>query len=349
MGGTKAVLLTGGLGTRLRPLTNKVPKPLVPVANRALISYPLTMLRRGGVKEAVLACGYKADELRAGIERLGNLGLAVRFVEEDEPLDTAGAVRNALTRADGPFIVMNGDQIMDVDVRALLAGHERRKADLTIVVRRVPDVSAYGLVPCDDQARVQEFGEKRPFDPTGRNLINTGMYVFSPSVLAEIPEGRPYSNERQLFPALIRDGRRVFASRMSEEAFWADVGTPANYLEADRDLLNGALRGVAPATVARGAQVSPDATLAAPVSLADRCEVGPGTEVGPNVSVGEGATIGEAAVVRDSILWPSSQVGACSRLANVIVGPGHRLPEGTVLEPDEAAIIPGDNDGDDAE
>jgi NDP-sugar pyrophosphorylase family protein len=349
LGGTKAVLLTGGLGTRLRPLTHKVPKPLVPVANRALISYPLAMLRQGGVEEAILACGYRADSLRAGIERLGDLGLVVRLAEEKRPLDTAGAVRNALTSADEPFVVMNGDQIMDVDVGALLAAHEQRQADLTIVVRRVPDVAAYGLVPCDVGGRVQEFGEKRPFDPTGRNLINTGMYVFSPNVLSAIPKGEPFSNERQLFPGLIRDGRPVFAFRMSEEAFWADVGTPANYLETNRDLLNDALSGVPLATVAAGADVSPDASLSAPISLAEGCEIGPGTEVGPNVSVGERATIAEAVAIRNSILWPSSHVGARSRLANVIVGPGYHVPEDTVLEPNEATIIPGDNDGDDAE
>jgi NDP-sugar pyrophosphorylase family protein len=214
-------LLAGGRGTRLRPLTNEVPKPLVPVANRALISYPLAMLGRGGVQEAILACGYMADRLREGIERMDDLGLTVRLVEEKEPLGTAGAVRNALPTADGPFIVMNGDQIIDLDVRALLTAHRERNAELTIVVRRVPDVSSFGLVLCDDEGRVREFGEKRPRDPTGHNLINTGMYVFSPRVLAAIPEGRPCSNECRLFPELIREGMRVLAFRMQDVANWA--------------------------------------------------------------------------------------------------------------------------------
>jgi mannose-1-phosphate guanylyltransferase len=340
LGGTRAVLLTGGLGTRLRPLTNEVPKPLVPVANRPLISYPLAMLRRGGIREAIVTCAYRAEELREGIERLGAVGVAVEFVEETEPLDTAGAVRNALASAEEPFIVMNGDQIIDVDVRALLQLHTTRGADLSIVVRRVPDVSAYGLVPCDNEGRVKEFGEKRPLDPTGQNLINAGMYVFNPDVLEQIPEGERYSNERQLFPGLIREGRPVFAFQMNENAYWADVGTPANYLEANRDLLDGAWADVNLATAADGAEVSPEARLKGPISLAEGCRIGRGTEVGPHVSVGEGATIGEQAVVRNSILCPRSSVGGGCRLANVVVRPGHRVADGTVFEPEEATIIP---------
>lgn len=340
MRGTKAVLLAGGLGTRLRPLTNAVPKPLVPVANRPLISYSLAMLGRGGVEEAILACGYKAGRLREGIAALGGLGLDVTIVEEPEPLGTAGGIRNALPAADGPFVAMNGDQIMDVDVRALLESHVARNADLTIVVRRVPDVAAYGLVPCDDGGRVLEFGEKRPRDPTGRNLINTGMYVFDPSVLEAIPEGESYSNERQLFPGLIRDGRRVFAFPMSEGAFWADVGTPANYLEANAELLNGALPAAEVATVASSAAISPDSAVLPPVSLAAHCRIDPGTEVGPDVSVGERAIVERGAAVRSSILWPSSAVGAGCRLANVIVSPGHRVPAGTTFEAEEATILP---------
>jgi mannose-1-phosphate guanylyltransferase len=324
----QAVLLSGGLGTRLRPLTLVEPKALAPVANRPLVSYPLRMLRRGGVEEAILASGYMADRLREALEGERGDGLRVRCVDEPAPLGTAGAVPYALPRPEGAFIVMNGDQIMDVDVRALLEAHERTRADLTIVVRRVEDVSAFGLIRCDEDGRITAFLEKRPQDPTGGNLVNSGMYVFSPSVLDAIPEGRPYSNEHELFPSLVEAGARVFAFRMSEEAYWADVGTPAKYLEANGRLLEGALPWAdPPSDPAAASDVAPGARVAA------------GARIGPRVSVGEGAEVGEGAVISDSILWQGAVVEADCRLTNVIVGPGYRVPARTVIACEGAAIV----------
>ena len=325
---TRAVLLAGGLGTRLRPLTYAEPKALAPVANRPLIAYSLRMLRRGGVEEAILASGYMARRLRAALEGEQEDGLRVRCVDEPEPLDTAGAIRHALPAADCPFIAMNGDQIMDVDVRALLEAHQARQADLTIVVRRVEDVSAFGLVVCDAEDRIEAFLEKRPRDPSGRNLVNSGMYVLSPSVLEAIPAGRPCSNERELFPGLVKAGARVYAFRMSDDAYWADVGTPAKYLDANARILSGALPWAdPPSDPASASDIAPDARVA------------PSARIGPRVSVGAGATVGERAAVQDSILWPGALVEEGCRLANVIVGPACRVPAGTVIAGEDTAII----------
>jgi mannose-1-phosphate guanylyltransferase len=325
---TRAVLLVGGLGTRLRPLTYAQPKPLAPVANRPLISYSLRMLRRGGVDEAILASGYMADRLREALEGEQEDGLLVRCVEEPEPLDTAGGTKSALPYADRAFIAMNGDQLVDVDVRALLEAHEDTQADLTIVVRRVADVSDFGLVLCDDDGRVEAFLEKRPEDPTGRNLVNAGMYVFSPGVLDEIPAGRPWSNERDLFPGLVKAGARVMAFRMPSDAYWADVGTPVKYLEANTRVLNGALPWAdRPSDPEAASDVAPGATVAATA------------RIGPNVAVGEGAVVQDGARIRDSILWPTAVIEEGCRLANVIVGPGCRVPPRTVIACEGAAIV----------
>ena len=325
---TRAVLLAGGLGTRLRPLTYVEPKPLAPVANRPLISYSLRMLRRGGVDEAILASGHMADRLREALEGEREDGLVVRCVDEPEALDTAGGVKNALPEADAPFVAMNGDQIMDVDIRALLEAHESNRADLTIVVRRVEDVSAFGLVQCDEGYRIEAFLEKRPEDPTGRNLVNSGLYVFSPSVLDAIPAGQPYSNERELFPGLVEAGARVFAFPMLSEAYWADVGTPAKYLDANRRILDGALPWAdAPSDPERSSDIAPGARVARTA------------EIGPGVSVGAGAVVEEGAAVANSILWPGAIVEAGCRLANVIVGPGCRVPARTVITCEGAAIV----------
>jgi len=328
LAGTQAVLLAGGLGTRLRPLTYAEPKPLVPVANRPLISYSLRMLRRGGVEKALLASGYKAARLREALEGEQEDGLFVRCIDEPEPLDTAGAVRNALRTAESAFIAMNGDQIMDVDVRALLDAHEAQQADLTIVVRRVEDVSPFGLVLCAEDGRVEGFLEKRPEDPTGRNLVNAGMYVFSPGVLDEIPADRPWSNERDLFPGLVKAGARVRAFRMSDEAYWADVGTPVKYLEANSRILNGALPWADPPS-------DPEAAS----DIAGGATVAANARIGPNVSIAPGAEVGDGAAIARTILWPAAVVGEGCRLANVIVGPGCRVPPETVVVCEGAAIL----------
>jgi len=329
-GTRNAVLLVGGQGERLRPLTDSVPKPLVLVANRPLIWYAVEMLRRGGISEVTLACGHKPGRLREGMERLGDLGVAIRFVEEDPPLDTAGAIRNGALGCRDTFVAMNGDQIMDADVRGVVARHQEHRAVLTIVLRRVSDISAFGLVRCDDQWRVVEFREKGAQDETGRNLINSGMYVFEPRVLDRIPAGVRYSNERQLFPELIAAGEPVYAAPMSEDAYWADVGTPQSYLAANAAILRGALPHV-PMLRAEDADLSPHADLSGPVSLASGCYVAPGARVGPDTSIGEGALIERDVVVRNSIIWPSARIGAGADLDGAIVGPGCHVPPGSTV------------------
>ncbi len=325
MSTAKAVLLVGGLGTRLRPLTYEAPKPLAPVANRPLVTYSLRMLRRGGVDEAILASGYMYEMLQDAFAVEDPELPKVRVAVEHEALDTAGAVRNSLDAADGPFVVMNGDQIMDVDVAALLRSHAEREADVTIVVRHVPDVSAYGLVRVSDDGRVEAFLEKRPEDPTGKNLVNSGMYVFSPGVLDAIPKGERYSNETQLFPGLIGEGRKLVAFRMDDDAYWADVGTPEKYLEANRCVLRGALPWIS---------ASPDT-----VATEAGCVIERGAEVGPDVSLGAGVTVRSGAAVRDTIAWPSAEIGEGCRLESVIVGPGYHVPPGTEILGPGARIL----------
>jgi mannose-1-phosphate guanylyltransferase len=328
MAGAKAVLLVGGLGTRLRPLTYVEPKALIPVANRPLISYTLRMLRRGGVQEAILATGYRAERLREAFEGERADGLRVRCVEERERLDTAGGIRNALPEAEAPFIAMNGDQLLDVDVRALLEAHAAHEADLTIVVRQVPDVSAFGLVLCDAEGRIEGFLEKRPEDPTGRDLVNAGMYVLSPSALAAIPPGRPWSNERNLFPDLVKSGARCRAFGMEKTAYWADVGTPRSYLDANRAVLNGALPWADPPTHPEQA-----------CDIAPGARVEPGARLGPNVAAGPEAVVEAGAEVADAILWPGARVSRGCRLANAIVGPGHVVAPETTCAGEEVRIL----------
>jgi mannose-1-phosphate guanylyltransferase len=322
-----AVLLVGGLGTRLRPLTEVVPKPLVPVANRPLVWYPIEMLRQGGIRKLTLACGYRTDRLREGLQHVVGDDTSVRVVEEKELLGTAGGVRNAAQGVSSTFIAMNGDQIVGLDVPALLAAHRAHEAAVTLVLRPVADISPYGLVLCDGEGRVTGFREKVDRDPTGRNLINAGIYVFEPQVLEAIPEGQVYSNEYDLFPRLVAEGERVYAHLAAREAYWADVGTPANYLAANDALLGGALPW-APPVLSESAEVAADAEVVRPVSLAAGCRIASGARVGPGTSVGEDARIGAGAEVRRSIIWPDAEIGEGAQLDQMIVGPGHIVPPG---------------------
>ncbi|MGQ9731373.1 MAG: sugar phosphate nucleotidyltransferase [Candidatus Zipacnadales bacterium] len=330
-----AVLLVGGMGTRLRPLTYEVPKPLVLVANRPLITYSLRMLRRGGVERAILATGYRAKDLAAQLHDWQLDGLTVECIEERKTLGTAGGIRHALPYTKRSFIAMNGDQLIDLDVSALLQAHRETRAAVTIVVTRVADPSVYGTVRFTQNGRIEAFEEKRPPDKSTRSTtegwINSGMYVWSPRVLDAIPAGKVYSNETQLFPALIASGERVFAYPLAQGAYWIDVGTPAKYLEANRAVLSGVLPWTEPPShplsisdIAPTAQVDPDTQIGPYVSIAERVKIGPGCTI-RNSIVLTGAQIGENCTLENAIVMPYSQIAPetvllCKHGANIVRG-----------------------------
>jgi len=230
---------------------------------------------------------------------------------------------------------------MDVDLGALLAAHIEREADVTIVVRHVEDVSAFGLVQCRTDGCIEGFLEKRDTDPSGQNLINAGLYVFSPGCLSAIPPGVPYSNERQLFPGLIEAGKRVAAFRLPDGAYWADVGTPASYLSANADVLRGTLPWV-PAAHTGPAGISAQANIIEPVSTGPGCRIEAGAQVGPDVSLGPRVVVGKGASVRNCILWDDATVGCGCVLAHATVGQGRSVAPGTELTGGEARILADD-------
>ncbi len=311
----QAVLLVGGLGTRLRPLTYALPKALIPVANLPLIAYEIIPLVRAGVKQIVFAMGYKAELLREHLGDGAEFGCEFVYVEEQERLDTAGAIRNVAAHVDGPFFCCNGDMIYDVDLGAFAADHLRREALVTYCLRRTDDISHFGLIQWRDDGRVTAFLEKVAVDETGRNTVNSGFYLMSPEVLDYIPAGVPYSNEKELFPRLLERGLPLYAHVPAEDGYWADVGRFDTYLQANGDVLEGKI-GWFEATVnseAEGACVTDAVDIQANVSL------GAGAMIGPRVSIGARAVIGEGAVVEDSIIWAGSEVAPGARLKRCIV------------------------------
>lgn len=295
----RAVVLVGGFGTRLRPLTNHVPKPMLPVGHVPIIARLVSGLARGGVHEVTLALGFKPEPFAEAFPDGSHDGVRLRYAVEPAPLDTAGAIRFAADAAgiDDTFVVANGDVLTDLDVAGLVAFHRDRGAEATIHLIAVEDPSAYGVVALDDDQRVERFVEKPAPGTAPSNLINAGTYVLEPSVLARIPAGERVSIERATFPAVAADGG-LFA--MATDDYWLDTGRPEFYLQANLDVLAGRRRHDRCTAIHATAEVAGDAVVDTSI-------------------VGERATVGRRATVRRSVLLPGATVGDRATVTDSIV------------------------------
>jgi mannose-1-phosphate guanylyltransferase len=311
----KAVVLVGGEGTRLRPLTETVPKPLIPFMNQPFLHQVLGHLARYDVDEAVLSSPYLEREFRSFLDDWGGPP-RITWITEPEPLGTCGAVAGARSLLDGTFLVLNGDVLTDLDLTELLAFHRRREAVATIALTPVDDARPYGLVDRADDGKVLEFKEKPP-DPIP-GMINAGTYVLEPRVLDDVPPGVAVSIERETFPQLIAREERVYS--FVWEGYWRDLGTPEAYLQGHLDALEGLVGGYATAgpLVGRGATVHPDAFVGPLVVLGPGAIVGAGARVDRSV-LHRGARVGEGAVVEDSILGPESEVGPGAKVRDSVL------------------------------
>lgn len=343
----KALVLAGGSGTRLRPLTLNTPKPIVPIFDRPFLHHQIDLLTRAPeVDEVILSLNYHPERIEAVVGRGGDAGLPVRYVVEPEPLGTGGAVKFAERYLDGTTIVFNGDVLTDVDLAAVVERHRTRGARATIVLAPVDDPTAYGLVETDGAGDVTRFLEKPEPGQIACNTINAGIYVLEPDTFDRIPPGVKYSIERGYFPSLVARGDAFTA--YVDRGYWLDIGTPAAYRRAHRDLLDGRCRSGCAALAPDGAPtVAGDAAVAPTARLRGPCFVGAGAtvhadaEIGPHAVLGRGSVVGAAARVRDTVVWPGSRIGAGATLDGAVVG--HRCRIG-----DHARLGPGLVLGDDS-
>jgi mannose-1-phosphate guanylyltransferase len=329
----QAVVLVGGEGTRLRPITSRVPKPVVPLVGRPFVGYILENLARHSVSHAVFSAGYLADALRTAIGDGRRYGLAVSYVVEQQPLGTAGAIKNAEAELDGgSLFAFNGDVLTDVDLTAMQAFHRERGARATILLTGVDDPRRYGLVEIDGEGRVGAFVEKPGADyriPPHGALINAGVYLLEADVLDLIPAGQQISIERGVFPQLAAAGQLyAFVS----DAYWRDIGTPESYLQAHFDLLQSTIStsvasdvGASYLYVAPDAVVSPGARVVPPAHVGAGTTLAPGSRVGPLAVVGAGCTLAAGAEVRESVVQDRVAVGAHSTVERSIVASGVSL------------------------
>ncbi|GAA0526801.1 mannose-1-phosphate guanylyltransferase [Saccharopolyspora subtropica] len=342
----EAVVLVGGQGVRLRPLTLSAPKPMLPTAGVPFLSHLLSRIRAAGIEHVVLGTSYKAEVFAEHFGDGSELGLQLEYVVEQEPLDTAGAIRNVADRLSADdVLVFNGDILSGVDLNDLLATHRGTAADVTLHLVKVADPRWFGCVPTDADGRVTAFLEKTENPPVDQ--INAGCYVFRRDVINTIPAGRPVSVERETFPQLLASGARV--QGYVDNSYWLDMGTPAAFVRGSADLVLGtapsnALPGEpGEALVLAGAWVAADAEVRGGSTVGADCVVEAGASVVESVLfdgvrvargavvercvIGAGAIIGEGAVLRDAVIGDGARIGAdCELLHGVRVWPGVELP-----------------------
>jgi NDP-sugar pyrophosphorylase family protein len=346
------VILAGGEGTRLRPLTLTRPKPVVPLLGHPFLAYQLALLREHGVADVTLACSYRVEDVRRACGDGSAFGVRLHYAIEAVPLGTGGGVRNAITPDAGALWVLNGDVLTDADLTAAWRFHADRGARATIVLTRVGDPRPYGLVETEARGRVRGFREKpeRDEDIT-TDTINAGIYLLDGALLERIPTGRPVSIEREFFPALVTDGVPFFA--WCEPAYWRDIGSPIAYRDAQADLLLARVRTpLAPLGVVKdgsrigaGTTCASDARVLAPSMLGAGVALAPRAQVGPLAVIGDGCRIGDGARVERSVLWEGVEVGAGAVVRDSVladgvkvaagaeIGPGAAVAAGTVVTP----------------
>src|SRR5271154_2022819 len=363
----QAVILVGGGGPRLRPLTSTVPKPVVPLVDRPFISFMLEWLQGHGIDDVIMSCGFLATSVRNVLGDGSAMGIKLRFVEEPDPRGTAGALKFAESLLDERFLMLNGDVLTDIDLTGQIAQHERTGAKATLALAPVADPSAYGLVHLNEDRSVKDFVEKPSPDRIDTNLISAGAYVLEREILELVPPDRNVSIEREVWPRLVGEGLYGFPS----EGYWLDIGTPARYLQGTFDIIEGNVqtavrerlgsdwlaiddeaqvqgRVIPPAVLERGVHIAEGAHVGSLAVLAQDVSIGVGSTVERSVVL-DGAQIGEDCKLRDCIIAAGCHVGARTQISggavlgegvsvgadNVItrgarIFPGVQLPDGAI-------------------
>jgi len=332
----QAVVLVGGEGTRLRPLTLETPKPMVPIMNMPFLERTLRRLKEAGIDDVILPAGYLPEAITSYFGDGSRLGMRLRYVIEETPLGTAGALKNVEEYITGPFFVLNGDVLTSLDLRGMMADHQRTGGLATIHLIRVEDPSPFGAVVHDAAGRIEAFIEKPKPGESPTNEVNAGTYLLEREVLDAIPAGRKVSIERETFPALIAAGRPLYA--YTTDDYWIDLGNPEAYLAAHRHIFDNSMPlDLVPEVDGPGRDTIPASAVRAPIFVGSGCRVAPDAVVGPYTVLGDNCEIGPGAVVADSLLWDGVTVGAGAHLDTVIVasrariGAGARVGSGSVI------------------
>jgi mannose-1-phosphate guanylyltransferase len=340
----KAIIIAGGPGTRLRPLTYSIPKPIIPICNKPFLVYQIEALRNHGVKNIILNLHYLSDQVQKLLGDGSSLGVKIQYSLETEALDTAGAVKNAQEFFDSePMLVLNGDILTDLDYSALLEKHKQNRADITFTLAHVEDPSAFGLIVTDPATgRVTRFLEKPKREEATVDTINAGTYVINPELFEYVPAKLKYSFERQFFPQMLALQKRMYS--YDSPNYWLDIGTPRKYFQAHVDLLAGKVKNMLMQGVplgknfqGEGCDIDPTATVGTPVILGEGVSVGAQSSISGYCSVGRRVKIGknvqlkhcivhDDVVIEDGCVLEQSIIGG-----NSLIGAGTLLPKNMML------------------
>jgi mannose-1-phosphate guanylyltransferase/phosphomannomutase len=328
----KAVIMAGGKGTRLRPLTSNQPKPMIPIINKPCMEHIVRLLKRHGFEDVLVTLEFMPEVIKDYFGDGSGWGVRMDYSVEEEPLGTAGSVKYVEDRLGERFVVVSGDALTDVDLTQAVAFHEEREAEVTLVLRKVDDPSEFGIVVIEEDGRVADFLEKPDEDEVFSYTANTGIYIVEPGVLEDIPEGQEYDWSKKQFPKMLEEGRPVYGYVM--EGYWEDIGNIEQYMDAQKAVLDRKVRDVEPdeeegrrgVYVGDGAEVDeekvePPTVIGEGVRVASDAQIGPYAVLGPNVSVesrasvarstvAEGASIGEGAEVDGALVGRSCKVAA---------------------------------------
>ncbi|MGH2730834.1 MAG: sugar phosphate nucleotidyltransferase, partial [Actinomycetota bacterium] len=338
----QAVIMAGGEGSRLRPLTSNMPKPMLPVGNRPLMEHIIELLRAHGFTDVVATVQFLASVIRNYFGDGSDLGVSLSYATEEAPLGTAGSILGARDLLSGPFVVISGDALTDVDLAAVVHFHQERGSAATLVLTRMHDPLEFGIVMTDEDGRVERFLEKPTWGQVFSDTINTGIYVLEPEVLDFIPPEQPYDFSSELFPAMLDKGLPVYG--FITESYWTDVGNADTYMQAQRDALAGRvkvnLKGfeLRPnVRVGEDADVHPGARILGPALIGDNVRIFEGASVGPYAVIGDNAIVGPDARASQCVVMAGAHVGPGSHIRGAILGRGSALERGASLE--EGAVI----------
>ena len=326
----QALILAGGKGTRLRPLTMHTPKPIVPIANRPFLLYQLELLKRADVRDVILSLSYQPHKIE---DRLGDgtdLDVRISYAVEATPLGTAGAYRNAASLINETTVVFNGDVLTDIDLNEVIRFHRERQAAATIVLTPVPNPTAYGLVETEADGRVLRFLEKPKPEEVTCDTINAGIYILEPRVLEYVPEGEPFMFEYGVFPQLLERGERFYA--YTWRGYWRDIGTAASYLQANMDVLAGVVKVLGRPSNERGEKFDGAAEIDAISVVDSSCTLKGGAQI-VNSVVSRNCLIEERARIENSVVRGGSRVGADSVISGAIVGKSCHIGHDVTVSP----------------
>lgn len=321
----KALLLAGGKGTRLYPLTHSIPKPMVPILNKPLLERTIEYIKGYGIDEIVMSLCYQPERIMNYFGDGSKYGVRIYYCIEESPLGTGGAIKNAEKYLDDTSLIFNSDIITDIDLQKLIDYHRYKKAGVTIALTRVDNPSAYGLVETDAEGRITAFKEKPKPEEITTDFINAGIYVFEKKILDFIPAGREVSVEREVYPNLLSAGVKMYAYK--NDNYWIDIGTPHKYLELHHNIMDGIFNYPFMETeyknrivIGKGTVISTTAKLIPPVAIGDNCHIADDVIIGPHAVIGNDIDIDTGSYIKNSVIWEGCHIGQKTRLSNTIIG-----------------------------